>query len=254
MLIFLWRRFGAHRSGPSRLFRALTALLAIVVARRLGQHKCLGRSPICRATCSAAGLDRLASWTWPAWSISAEWLAYGLFPVFVALMRPARTATCRRRSPRASVACWRFRFAYSAHNVRAAALLRWPAALPVLARDCAMSMLGHPPGPRLQAVTGVRCCCHLCACRVLCRRCLWSWCVSAAIGIAVPAIMGKGRKRRQWSRTFVSTRPMVVLFRHHLLLDLHGEHFLVLMIVQNVNFQLGLEQPAPASRLAVSHA
>jgi len=231
-LIFLWRRLA--RIYPVHL-AMLAALLAMVVARRLLDTNFWLVADLPRHLLLLHAWTDSLTWNLPAWSISAEWLAYVLFPVFVALM--LRPASVLPAVATAAVLLLAFQVFVLAHNGTAAAFLGWPAALRVLS-EFAMGVLGfrlvhsRKPSQVFDAVAV--------GALVVCFAVPVELVRVVAIGVAVTAIAASEGAVRK----FLSTKPMVVLGT--ISYSIYMVHFLVLKLVQNINFQLGLEQPAPA--------
>lgn len=93
---FMWHRFS--RLYPVHVFVLLVLGVMVVAAQQSGtvlnqpDRWQFSDWPAHLLIVHAWGVLPTATWNAPAWSISAEWLAYIVFPIAVALTRPLRSA------------------------------------------------------------------------------------------------------------------------------------------------------------------
>ena len=234
-LIFLWRRLA--RIYPVHL-ATLAALFAMVAARRLLDTNFWTVADLPRHLLLLHAWTESLTWNLPAWSISAEWLAYVLFPVFVALMlRPASVLPAAVTAASLLLALQVFVLAHSGIGW---AFLGWPALLRVLS-EFAIGVIGFRLVRDLKPsqVFDIVAVCALVVCFVAPLNLVRV----VAIGVAVTAIAASGG----FVRKFLSAKPMIALGT--ISYSIYMVHFAVLKLAQNFNFHFGLEQP---SRVASS--
>ena len=231
-LRFLWRRFA--RLYPIHL-ATLAALIAMVGARGLLDTNFwrLDQLPM-HLLMLHAWVDEV-SWNLPAWSISAEWAAYVLFPLAAALVLRPATLWLPAISAIALLAAFQ---AYVVGEVGVGrSFIGWAAAL----RIGAEFFLGVLT---FRLASAVRPGCRWGGVALACL-------VTAFLVSAVPtlqvllfaAAIGALSRSEGPVRAFFASRPAVAL--GEISYSVYMVHFPVIKVIHNVNAWLGTERPEP---------
>lgn len=228
--LFLWRRFA--RLYPVHIF-TLVGLVAMVSARGLLNTNLWDVYDLPRHLFLMQAWTNSLTWNTPAWSISAEWAAYSLFPVFVALV--LRTARLSFGILFVAALLCGFQFFVLRDTTIAWAFMGWPAFLRVMT-EFSIGMLGFriarsiAPSTKFDIIS----CCAFGALFFV----PFELIKIITIGIFVPSIALSKSIVRSVLASKVVVAVGVVSYSIYMI------HFPVIKLIQNFNYRFDLEKPS----------
>ena len=226
--LFLWRRLA--RIYPVHVV-VLAALIVMVAARGLLNTNFWLLSEIPRHLALMQAWTDSLTWNVPAWSISAEWAAYGLFPLF-AIIFLGRAPIWPGLALVVGLLTV-FQLTYLRAGGLASAFMGWPALLRVMC-EFAIGVLGYRLSRSLLPSWKYDVACALSFTVMLVVP--FALVQIIAIGIFVPAVAASRSLVRQVLASKAAVALGVVSYSVYMV------HFPVLKLVQNFNYRFGLEK------------
>jgi peptidoglycan/LPS O-acetylase OafA/YrhL len=227
--VFLWRRLA--RIYPVHV-AMLAALFVMVAVRGLLNTNFWDVSDLPRHLLLLQAWTDTLTWNLPAWSISAEWAAYVLFPAFVAMiLRPASIVPAALVAGALLIGLQLFGLSKGI----AWAFMGWPALFRVMS-EFALGVLGFrlmrgvAPSLKFDMLAG--------GALIACLAIPFDIGKVIAIGIFVPAVAASAGPARE----LLGSRPLVAL--GIISYSIYMVHFLLFKLDQNFTHWMGLEHPS----------